>query len=207
MQKTGENGTMTMNEKTLDDIYTLAQQEFSKEGHEVHVVELLGPYLKKRQEHGVAWLLYGEALGVIGRYKEAMTALLKALELAPSKEKSYIYGKLGFLCHEYKSPVEAEKWYELAVKNETEPVDWLYIFRGTNLSMLGLFDESLVWLNKAANMESEVKDEIFVNIGFVYRAMGKYNEAIAAFNQALEFDHDNQEAKVAIEGLLNIGKY
>ena len=69
-------------EKELDEMFSLAEDESKKDNRDVHVIDLLGPYLDKRPKHGMGWFLYGDALRVIGRHSEALDAfhLLNKLE-------------------------------------------------------------------------------------------------------------------------------
>jgi len=195
---------MNQSEQYLDDIYQSAREQFDKGDCETHVVELLAPYLNKRPKHGPAWLLYGDALRIIGRHRQAKDALLTALELAPETEKSYINGRIGLLCQTHNSPVESEKGYKLATENETKPVAWLWILRGSNLAVLEQYENSLNGLQKATSFKSEERDEAFLNIALVLRAMGKYSEAIEALKQALEINPSYQEAQSVLNGLIGI---
>ncbi|MEK8020581.1 MAG: tetratricopeptide repeat protein [Candidatus Parabeggiatoa sp.] len=195
---------MNQSEQDLDEIYHSAREQFDKSDCEIHVVELLGPYLKKRPKHGPAWLLYGDALRIIGRAKQAMDALLTALELAPETEKSYIYGRIGLLCQTYHSPAEAEKWYKRATENESKPVAWLWILRGSNLAALEEYEKSLNCLQKASRLKSEERDEAFLNMALVLRAKGQYSPAIEALKQALEINPSYQEAQSVLNGLIGI---
>ncbi len=198
MKKASDN-----EDKILDQIFHLAHDAFYKDGYEVYIVEILDPYLKKRPEHGQAWLLYGDSLRVIGRSSEAMPVLLKALEMAPEKEKSSIYGKIAFLCQKYRSPTEAEKWYDSATNCEIEAIDWLWMFKGANLAVLEKYEDSLKCFNKIISIKnSELTDEAYLNIGLVFRAMGKYEDSAEALGKALELNPDYEEAKLALDGLL-----
>ncbi|HID99941.1 MAG TPA: tetratricopeptide repeat protein [Thiotrichaceae bacterium] len=195
---------MNQSEQDLDEIYHSAREQFDKSDCEIHVVELLAPYLKKRPKQGPAWLLYGDALRIIGRAKQAMDALLTALELAPEKEKSYIYGRIGLLCQTHHSPAESEKWYKRATETETMPVAWLWILRAYNLTALEQYEKSLNCLQKATRLKSEERDEAFLNIALVFRAMGQYSQAIEALKQALEINPSYQEAQSVLNGLIGI---
>lgn len=195
---------MKNQKQILDNIFQLAHDEYNKDGYEVLIVELLRPYLKLRPDHGSAWLLYGDALRIIGRSSEALPVLKKALDMAPETEKYHIYGKIALLHETYISPIEAKKWYELATECETESLDWLWLLKGANLAVLGEFEKGISCFQKVIGLNTDLKDEAFVNMGLAYRAIGQYKKAINSLNQAIEINPDNEEAKSILEGLLKI---
>jgi tetratricopeptide (TPR) repeat protein len=71
--------------KKLDEIYRIAKNESERDGREPHVVELLEHYVKHRPEHAKAWMMYGDALRVLGRKDESLFALMRAYELAQAR--------------------------------------------------------------------------------------------------------------------------
>jgi len=188
----------------LDEIFSLSDKEAENDHRATHVVELLQPYLQLRPNHGQAWFLYGECLRIVGRSQEAMDALLKALEFAPEKIKSNIFGRIGFLCRQHISPLEAEKWFKQATEKPQKPIGWAWILRGANLTIMGEYEKALDCYQEALNLEDIDRDEVFLNMGLVLRAMKRYNEAILAFQEALKLNPTYQEAQWNLEGLLDI---
>jgi len=165
----------------LDEIFSLSDKEADNDHQAAHVVELL-----------------------LGRSQEAMDALLKALEFAPEQIKSTIFGRIGFLCRQHISPMEAEKWFKQATENTQKPIGWAWILRGANLAVMGEYERALDCYQEALNLEEIDRDEVFLNIGLVLRAMKRYNEAILAFQEALKLNPTYQEAQWNLEGLLDI---
>lgn len=187
----------------LDEIFSISDKEAENDHRAAHVVELLQPYLQLRPNHGRAWFLYGECLRIIGRSQEARDALLKALEFAPEKTKSNILGRIGFLCRQHGTPMEAEKWFKQATE-KSQKIGWVWILRGANLAIMGEYEKALDCYQKALNLEDIDRDEVFLNMGLVLRAMKKYNEAILAFQEALKINPTYQEAQWNLEGLFDI---
>ena len=192
-------------DKQLDDIYIRAKEFFDDKGDkEGHVVELLGPYLNIRTTHSYAWLMYGDSLRVLGRYKEALPALKKGLELAPPEQKGFVCARIGMLCASSGSLTEAEQWYDLAMQSQEETLGWMWIFRGTNFAKMCEFGGALECFHESLKKDDVDKEESYLNIGCVLRAMGKYSEAIEAFQKALEIDPHYCEAQSALKGLQGI---
>ena len=190
----------------LDDIYAQAKCFFEEEGKDAHVVELLEAFLAVRPNHSYGWLMYGDSLRVLGRSKEALPALLKALELAPTEKKGFVCARIGMLCATLGSRIEADDWYKQAIQYEGGTLGWVWIFRGANLTELGEFDKALECYRESLLKEEVDREESYLNIGNVLRAQGKYPEAVEAFRRALELAPDYDEAKSALNGLQDIQK-
>lgn len=193
-------------EDILDTVYKLAKNEEHRKDRELHIIELLGPYLKKRPQHAYAWYLYGDSLRVIGRAKDALAAFKRALKLVPLEYKGTVYARMGMLCEEYRSPSEAKQWFNLATQTGQCEVGWIWIYKGGNLASLNEFEGALECYRNALTKEDVDKDEIFLNIGYVLRAMGNYTEAVASFREALKITPEYQEAQSALDGLVDIQK-
>ncbi len=190
----------------LDKIFQVVLEETDREQHEIQVIELLKYYLQHRPEHGRAWLTYGESLRLVGRYEEAMEALLKSLELAPQEKKPLICGRIGFLCTLSRSPMEAETWYKLASQSKHCSKGWVWLLRGVNVMKLGKYEDARYCMNRALEFGDVDRSEVFLNNGLILRAMEKYEEAKSAFQTALEEDENYQEARKCLEGLNELSK-
>ncbi len=190
--------------KYLDKLFAHAKQEADQEGRESHVVELLTRYLEHRPSHQYAWLLYGDALRVLGRFGEALPALQKALQLAPEDKKDIVCARIGMLYENHRSRAEAEQWYKVALQNAEKQLGWLWILRGANLAVMEQYEEALACHRRAILAEDVDEDEAYLNLGLVLRAMGRYEEATEAFRRALEINPAYADAKTAFEGLQNI---
>ena len=190
----------------LDEIYRIAKQESDKDGREAHVVELLGYYVKFRPKNARAWMLYGDALRVLGRRDDALIALTRAFDMAPQEYKGYIAVSMAMLVEKHISPHEAESWYKMATDTLDPEVGWPWIFRGANLALLGKFQEAIICFEAVANGPADEKDEALLNLGLVYRAMGEYAKAGDCFLQALAVRPSYEEAKNALRGLEGISE-
>lgn len=190
----------------LDEIYRIAKQESDKDGREVHVAELLGYYIKFRPEDAKAWMLYGDALRVLGRRDDALMALTQAFEMAPQEHKGYIAARIALLVEKHMSPREAEGWYRVATDALGSEVSWPWILRGANLSLLGKFQEAIVCFEVVAKGSADGKDEALLNLGLVHCAMGEYAKAEEYFLRALAIRPDYEEARNALLGLDGISE-
>ncbi len=188
-------------DENLDSVFQLAEQESDEPYGDAYVVELLLPYVKARPEHGMAWLLLGDSLRVIGRFDESLSALQKALDFAPEEHKSSVYARLGMLYEKHKSPREAEEWYKLAAEQNNHCEGWVLVFRGANLVALGEYEAALDCYNIALQAENVDQDEVLLNIGITYVAKGDYPKALSYMQQALEKNPDYSEAKARVESL------
>ncbi|WP_455388920.1 tetratricopeptide repeat protein [Petrachloros mirabilis] len=196
---------MDQNKEPLDQLLELAEKESEVDGREIHVVELLRPYLEKRPDHGYAWLLYGDSLRIIGRTTEALAALSRALELAPEGKKYLACNRIAVLHEQLTSQEEAEKWHRKATDSaDAAAPGWLWILRGANLARMERFEEALDCYETAATRDEVDVDEAFLNMGKVHRAKGDYARARRCFEKALEIDPDYSQAREALDSLKDI---
>jgi tetratricopeptide (TPR) repeat protein len=192
----------------LDNILKIAEDEANSLYRDIQVVELLNPYVKQRPHDGMAWLLLGDALRVIGRFDDSYATLMKALEFAPDEHKAYVYARLGMLHEKHKSPRDAEKWYKMAVECGDKLEGWVLVLRGANLAALGEFSRSLECYQHALNVCSDHnEDEIYMNMGLVHVAMGDYNNALLCMMKALELNPAYLEAEEYVDSLSDLGKH
>lgn len=191
-------------DKYLNQLFARAKQEADQEGRESHVVELLSQYVQHKPSHQYAWLLYGDALRVLGRFQEAQPALKKALQLSSEDQRDIVCARIGMLYENQRSRAEAEEWYKLALQNAGKQLGWLWVFRGANLAAMEQYEEALACHRRAILTEDVDEDEAYLNLGLVFRAMGRYEEAIEAFRRALEINPAYAEAKTALDGLHDI---
>jgi tetratricopeptide (TPR) repeat protein len=195
---------MTIND--LDNLFKVAMEEADKDQREIHVIELLGYYLTHRPDNGRAWICYADCLRLVGRYDDAMNAFFKCLEIAPEEKKPGIYGRIGFLCSFYRSPLEAEGWYRLGAINEDCTEGWIWLLRGINLGKLGKYEEALDCIETASRFEDVDQSEISLNRGLIMRAIGKYEDAKNAFQEAILKSTEYEEAKRCLRGLEGISQ-
>lgn len=195
---------MNDREITLDHIFAQAKLESEKEDHECHVVELLRPYLNLKKDHAEAWLLYGDALRVVGRFPEATAALEMALALVPNEKKGIVCARIAMVNEKHVSCVEAEHWYQTAVNLRVNPPGWLLILRGGNLAAMADHAGALECYQKAILEDDVDEDEAYLNMGLVLRALGQYENALAAFRKALALNPTYAQAHSAVSGLEDI---
>ena len=190
--------------RSLDKIFRAAKKESEILGREAHVAELLGPYLKMRPKHAKAWMLFGDALRVLGRNAESLPALTLAFEMAPPEYKAYVAVQIAMLLEKHVSPKDAKHWYMLATEIENASAGWLWILRGANFSALGEYADAIACFETVVTRQAEETDEALLNLGLVYRAMGDYEKAMDFFNKALSLNPNYPEALEAAEGLAGI---
>jgi len=188
-----------------DGVFESAESKAEKRCGDVQVVELLKPYVEVRPKHGMAWLLLGDGLRVLGRFAEASEALNRALELAPDAQKSFIYGRLGLLHEKHKSPKEAEKWYKIAVEKDGNREGWILVIRGSNLAVLGKYEAALDCYRLALDAENIDREEVYLNMGLVSMAIGNYQDALSYMRKALEVNPEYPEAECWAASLLDLG--
>ncbi len=190
----------------LDKVFELVKTYNQDDEGEVHMIELLGPYLQKRSTHVYAWYLYGDALRIVGRSEEAIKALKKALRKAPISFRAYVCARIGMVYEGNHSPRLAEKWFKRATEKEHCDQGWVWVYRGCLLASVGKFPESLFAHRQALKLKDVDKEEAHLNVGYVLRAMGQYAEACKHFKKALVIDPEYSEARSALEGLKGIEK-
>jgi tetratricopeptide (TPR) repeat protein len=192
------------NDELLDEIYRVAKKEADKEDHEAHVVELLSCYVKFRPEDAKAWMLYGDALRILGRKEDALLALTQAFDMAPQEKKGYAAVRMAMLLEKHISPREAKKWYKIATDILGTEVGWAWVFRGANLSVLGEFQDAIACFEVVAMGQANEKDEALLNLGLIHRAMGEYDKAMDFFRKAFVVNPGYKEARNAFLGLEKI---
>jgi tetratricopeptide (TPR) repeat protein len=138
---------MESKDEYLERIFRLSKEMMlDKDQHEAHVVELLRFYLELRPEHHYAWMLYGDALRIIGKTSDAFPALLRAFNGAPAEYKGYVASRIARLIEESISPRKAKKWYKIMIDACSDTGNdeiWPWVFCGANLAALGEFQEAI----------------------------------------------------------------
>jgi tetratricopeptide (TPR) repeat protein len=199
-----------LTDKNLEKIFHLSKiMILDKDQHEAHAVELLRCYLEFNPEHNHAWILYGDALRIIGRASDALPALLRAFNISPVKDRVYVASRIAKLMEESGSPKKAKKWYKIMINACNDlgyDEAWPWVLCGANLATLGEFRKAINCYEIALQKNVVDKDEVLLNIGFVHRATGEYSKAIDCFRQALVLNSNYEEAKSALLGLEDIHK-
>ena len=181
-----------LSDNALEQLYALAKQK-STDDLDCQVIELLAPYLREKPENGHAWLLYGDALRMLGRFAESSQALKKALELSPAKSRSKVACALGMLYQKFRSAQEAAQWFALATSEEV--VDGGWVLRGDNHLLMQEYAEAIRCFSKAATLDSEDYEEAILNLALAHRATGDYGKAARYAQEVL---NDNPESEAAL---------
>ena len=197
----------TLSSMNREERFDLLRDEAKKHrdaDREAAAVELLAVYLRERVGDAFAWFLYGEALHVVGRWREAKAAFRTALEHAPPERHTWMWGRLAVIYHEQNEHAKAEKYFARACRtDDREMLSWLWIYRGANFARWGNFVRAEKCHRRAARI-SENKDEAYLNLGLVLRAQRRYDEAAAALQQALRITPEYPEAQQALDSLAGV---
>ena len=185
----------------LDDVFQLAKEK-SLANLESQVIELLKPYLKERPEDFRAWMLYGEALGVVGRFTDAVEVWRTLLERAPGRFKAKANCALAMLYQKFHCPAEAKPWFELATG--ADAVDGAWVLRGANHALLEDYSEALRCFSVALTLDTEEHEEALLNTALVYRAMGDYPNAVKFAEEVLAAYPDSEEAFALLKEVMPI---
>ena len=150
------------------------------------------------------WLWKGYALGIAGKYQEAMEAFTKSIELDPRismaySNRSLVYTNLGI----YQQALEdANKAIELDPRNALA-----YVNRGLAYYKLGNHQQALADANKAIELDPRIS-MAYLNRGVAYSKLGNYQRAIRDLDRAIELDPKDAKAYgcrgIALE---NLGDY
>ena len=189
-------------EHTVKNLRELAKIN-SDADRDPFVVEVLPTYLKQHSTDSFAWFLFGDALRVVGRFREAQRAFFRALENAETDNKPRIWIGLAMVCSSRGFRSKAEKWFAcVGATNYVNCLDWFWILRGANLAEWGRFEEAEVCHRRAIQL-NELNAEAYLNLGYVLRAKRMYSDASAAFQKSHDLE-PSDETKKAIDSLANI---
>jgi tetratricopeptide (TPR) repeat protein len=180
-------------------------KDADRDGREPVVVELLTPYLRHNPDDAYAWHMFGDALRVVGRFRESESALLRAFELAPDSKRVAVSSRLAVLYNDMGRYADAERHYsDVAAHPEWKGLGWLWILRGANLARLGNYELAEECHCKATTLEDVHGDEAWLNLGLVLRAQGKYEDASSALRKSLELDSTCSAAEEALNSMEGI---
>jgi tetratricopeptide (TPR) repeat protein len=189
--------------KSADELFERARALEDVPGNDTHIIELLSIYVRFVPDNGQAWYHLGDALRVVGRFKEGEDALLKAVALAPDSVKHTVFARLGMIAGKRSSPSEAEKWFRMATA-ATVCAGWVWTLRGANLLRLEDYALAKTCLETAAASDDVVEEEVFLNLALVARAQRQYAEARKLLQRALAKDANYADAKAVLASLSDI---
>jgi tetratricopeptide (TPR) repeat protein len=190
-------------ERSADELFERARALGDVHGTDTHMIELLSTYVRFVPDNGRAWYYLGDALRVVGRFKEGEDALLKAVALAPDSVKYTLYARLGMIATKRSSPAEAEKWFRMATATTLCP-GWVWTLRGANLLRLEDYALAKTCLETAVASEDVVEEEVFLNLALMARAQRRYAEAREYLQRALAKDASYADAKTVLASLSDI---
>lgn len=154
-------------------------------------------YLSRYPEDSLAWLILGEKLGDLARYREAEFAFSKSIEFCPEDELLFRYSLLGHMFRYRGDLDQAADWYRRVI--EVAPDDATgHIFLGAALARQGKFAEAEATHRFATRCQKGCIDEAWLNLGFVLRAQERFSEAIDCFAEALRLGSDYEVARQAM---------
>lgn len=144
----------------------------------------------KFQGNFVAWNVRGNSLASKGRYKEAVAAFDKALEISPRffeawYNKASAFEGLGKKhkadeCYYIAFILELLSYNKVLERNPMDADAWNG--RGIVLELLGDSRRALESFNKALKIDSE-NDEIWFNKAYALKNLGKHQEAMECYDQ------------------------
>jgi tetratricopeptide (TPR) repeat protein len=194
---------MTSDDK-LDEILLAAESASESPGSEPLVAELLSSYLLQRSRDYEAWLLMGDTLRGLWRFREAEDALHRVRIGASEELQASAMIRLGMVMRDTGRRAEADEWFAEGIRNRRlGEHGWVWILRGANLAVAGEFGEAEASHRRATELEG-YRDEAYLNLGLVLRAQRRYHEAASAFEQSLSLCPDYVEAREALDGLSGI---
>lgn len=199
-----------LSDAQLTEVYQLIIEHCQQLGHWVHVIELMGEFLKWRSDNPNSWRIYGEALKNIGRNQEALQAFGQALEFGQDSKdnKTLVFYQLAEIHKDFSSRVTAEKWYQKAINESVKFYGSIWNARGINLLILGDSSMALDCFKKVIQSQSPniQKEFSFFNQGMVYQSLREYENAASSFEKAIELNPENLEASNALKGIEGIEK-
>ena len=134
----------------------------------------------------VLYNLYGNALAGQSKFKDAVTAFRKALEIDPTVGE--LHFNVGILLTNLNNTDEAIASYKKAVSLKPNLTDAHYNL-GAALQTQGKFDQAAASYQKAIALEPGFF-EALVNLGVVLQEQSKLAEAISIYKQALTIQQD-----------------
>ncbi|MFB3764798.1 MAG: tetratricopeptide repeat protein [Methanotrichaceae archaeon] len=142
------------------------------------------------QSEAVSWLNQGLALGVQGKYGEAVQAFDNAIQIDPQYEAAwYLKGTALNKQGMYNEAIQA---YDKAIDIDPRDEDaWHGI--GITLGNLGKYDEAVQAFDKAIDINPGNAVGWYLK-GAALDQQGKYNEAIQACDRAIEINPQDSDA-------------
>ncbi|CCQ90707.1 hypothetical protein NITGR_360045 [Nitrospina gracilis 3/211] len=188
--------------KLLDWIFVQARIEFEIEDKDVTVIELLRQYLEFRKQDAEAWMIYGQALRIIGRARESLEALQVALDLSPEEDQHWVCLEIALLHAFHRSGEEAAMWFDRALSLEKN-LAVLWFEKAENSATLANCEEALTCYQNALDLDDgSVKvQNIYYRMGCIWRGLGNYTQAINGFRKALLIEPTMLDSKMALQGL------
>jgi len=139
-----------------------------------------------------AWANRGTALSKLGRLKEALGSLEKALEISPNEADVHV-GIGSVLQDDLGRSEDALKHFDTAVKLDAgHSMAWHC--RGVALQALGRLREACESYERAIRADKKNTYPLW-NLGLLLANTGQYVQAMNLFDRVLAIEPDNEEAK------------
>jgi tetratricopeptide (TPR) repeat protein len=166
-------------------------------GLNASIAKLAQEYLTDFPRHGLVWIDYGNALANLGKYKEARTALLRAVKNVPAEHIDIPYYYLGRLYKNAGNHRRAVEWYKKASEVAPERGDY-FIVLGVAYISLEKTSEAQACFARAIECKEGMIEEAYYNLGVILAGQRKYKNALTCFEKALQLDPKYKLAKQAL---------
>jgi protein O-GlcNAc transferase len=149
------------------------------------------------------FLMYGDALGRVARYPEALDAYHKALDLSSTTERTTVVRQLARLHDQWGKYAEAERCYRDVISDRPDHTS-AYIYLGAMLARLGRLPEAEEIHRRATSCSEGEIGEAYLNLALVQRARRDYFGALTSLRSAVELDPDDAETKDALADIQRV---
>ena len=137
----------------------------------------------------------GNAKNCLGKYKDAIIDLDKAIELEP--KFAMPYNNKGYSLIKLDKRTKAIACFNKAILLDPNYIE-AYYNRGNYKNIIGQYDSAIIDFSKAISLAPNCV-AAYQNRGLSKFSLRKYKEAIADFKEVLRYDPHNFAVKVAIE--------
>jgi tetratricopeptide (TPR) repeat protein len=189
--------TMMMDAK-LQEIRTKRDIVFGDAWDHAPWLDRLLELAEKAPDHPKVHYYIGAAYTEMGRYRQAIVSLTRALSGDPGMADAYrrrgdcqyiLVPVLGGDVQAYYDRALAD--YEMAL--ELEPDVYTYNVHGSIVGALGEWEDAIQEYDLAADLDPDYP-ETFFNRGYAYKVLGQTEQAIADFQRFLVFErHWNED--------------
>lgn len=129
------------------------------------------------------------------KYKEAIAALNKVIQLNPNYVLAYVNrGLMNIKLEKYESAIEDyTKAIQLGVDDSNVSINNIHINRGVAYARLNQYELAIKDYDKAIELEPD-DSHALMNRGVAYAKLGKFDLSVKGYDRAIELDSDNAGA-------------